>query len=401
MNRLMPRMPRPMAHAPRYPRLLASGVLLVTAAAMAAIGSPATAAMAAVHSGSPSGSTASSPKQISFSLITASGKGPDLRGRFTYSNIRPGTTITDHVAIVNHASASAYSLYGTDATGTTLKNVLTLLRPDQKPTDIGSWVHFGSNNASTTNLVMGASQAITEQFTINVPPNATPGDHTGAVVAALGLPRKNSKGQNVVIYERIALEIALRVVGPLNPGLRVESVSAGFRNSLNPFGNGAATVTYLVVNTGNVRMTGTQSVAVTGPFGMKSKVTPPPLPVILPGDSVRVTAAAPGLYPAGPMSAAVTVNPAIPPLLKSANEKVPPVSHDAASLFAVPWALVVVIMLLVGAGFGVRYFLRWRQRQQRALVEAAIARARTDTAKRILGARDKAEATGGKPDDKG
>jgi len=385
-------------------RLLASGLLAavamvagIAAPALAATAAPGhsaapnlparaqavTAGQAAQRAGSPAGSTPSD--EVLFSLLPANATKPDGRLRFSYGNVTPGSVITDHVALINRGSEAAYTLYGTDATGTTLKNTLTFLQSGQQPKDIGSWVHFQPSGAATLHEVLAANQGLLLTFTIDVPGDATPGDHTGAVIAAFELPRLIRGGRAVYLYQRIAVPIELRVTGALNPGLRVESVSTSFNDPINPIGTGSATVSFSVVNTGNVRITGTDWLTVTGPFGKKVHLNLPKLPVILPGDSVRVSGTASGLYPLGPMTATATVVPAFPSLLLAAGEKLPPVSQDSASLFAVPWALIVVILVLAGLGFGIRYYLRWRTRQQHEIVAEAVARARTDTARSILG----------------
>ena len=64
------------------------------------------------------------------------------------------------------------------------------------------------------------------------------------------------------------------MAGAYKGGLQVESVSSGFNVPVNPFGTGSASVGYTVANVGNVRLTGTAHVTVTGPFGMKSIVEP-------------------------------------------------------------------------------------------------------------------------------
>jgi hypothetical protein len=163
----------------------------------------------------------------------------------------------------------------------------------------------------------------------------------------------------------------------------VESISAGFGNTVNPFGDGTATVTYTLHNTGNVRLTGSQAVSVTGPFGIKAKVHGKQLPTVLPGDFVRITEHTTGLYPAGPLSAHVHVSPAnpsdAPPLAVPLAD-----SGGSASLFAVPWSLIGLIVLLCGGAFGVWRLWKWRRRQLRATLDAVAESVRSETEQRLL-----------------
>jgi hypothetical protein len=353
-------------------------------AAVAAPASPtaagAEAQLTASAAGTPSG-------QVTWSVQPATSKGPDSsRNAFSYGVVAPGSTIQDHVEIVNHSSQSAaFSIYATDTSGTSAKGAFLLLGPGQKSTDIGSWASF-PGGAKQLSTIIPAKQAIVQAFTINVPRLATPGDHTGGMVAAVGVTRKNAAGAAVEENFRIAVPLELRVSGALKASLQVQSVSTGFSDPLNPFGTGSATVSYTVTNTGNVRQSATPALLVTGPFGQSATVHAAELPVILPGDSVRVSASLPGLFPTGPMTAHVAVTAGWPkgtiPLTSAA-----PAAASSASLFAFPWSLLGLILLLVAIGVAAWFFFRWRRRLRRAELAAVAARASRDTEQRLLGVR--------------
>lgn len=357
-------------------RLLAGGLLLTTIAAGVATAPAAVAVRAAV--------AAPAPGQISWSVTPASATAPDSRPLFSYQNVPPGASVSDHVAVFNHsAQAVAFSIYATDASGTTANGALTLLPANQKPTDIGSWATFGGHG-SQVSVVIPGGKGIIEPFAITVPRLATPGDHTGGMIAQIALPQRNATGQPVTLYQRIAVPVELRVTGQLHAALQVRSVSAGFGNPVNPFGGGSAAVSYTVVNTGNVKLTGSQVVTITGPFGAKSTIRPRALPVVLPGDSISYTVSAGGIYPAGPVAAHVTVTPGWPrnnaPLTAPLT-----LASGSTSLFAVPWALIVLVILLTGAGFGGWRTLRWRRGKHQAEIAAAAEQARRETELRLLG----------------
>jgi hypothetical protein len=363
---------------------------IATPAASAAPSSPAVAAHAS-HAAMREHPGAGKPPGniISWSIVGATPKGPDGRYQFAYNNIKPGTVIKDWVEIFNRSTrAAAFELYGTDAAGTTPGNSLIYLEPSQKPKDIGKWTTvFASTtqpNAAQASYVMPGGTGVIEPFTISVPLNATPGDHTGGLMFQVGVPRVAANGNVVTTYSRIALPIELRVTGPLHSALQVQSMSTSFNDSINPFGTGSATISYSVVNNGNVRMSGTQVLKVSGPFGISSIVTPPHLPTILPGDSIRVTTTIGGLYPAGPFSATATVTPQWPPTSVQANLPLMTAS-SSASFFAVPWALLVLIVLLAGGGYGTYRYLRWRVRTRAADMAAVVAAARKDAERQMSG----------------
>jgi hypothetical protein len=363
-------------------RYLTGGLLFAAIGTVAIAAGPA--ALASKSSAAGSAQTLSGGNTIIWSESPASSTAPDTRAKFSYTNIQPGSVITDHVAVLNRGKQGvAFSIYATDATGTSLSNALILMPSAQTPRDVGSWVTF-PKGVSRLSIVIPGGKGIIETFKIAVPRQATPGDHTGGVIAQVSFNKLNNRGQLVREDHRIAVPLELRVAGPLHAGLSVESIATGFHSTLNPFSTGSADVSYTVHNTGNVRLTGSQSVSVTGPFGISSKVHLASLPTILPGDSIRITTQASGLYPLGPMNAHVQVTPAIPtgaPLLALPAGNV----TGSASLFAVPWSLIgLIILLIVAVVVGWRG-RGWQQRRLRRKLAAAADSARVETERRLLG----------------
>jgi hypothetical protein len=378
-----------------------AGGLLLTALipAAAAIAAPAASATpaspsAASQAGSPLGGQAAAAGapgagSVAWSAVGATPKGPDGRYQFVYQNIKPGTTIKDWVELYNKGATTAgFQVYGADATGTTPGNSLTYVAANKKSVDLGSWAAFYSSptapSTGQASFVIPGGHGIIEPFTIAVPGNAKPGDHTAGLMLQVGIPKINARGEHITVYSRIALPIELRVVGPLRAGLQVTSISTSFNNSVNPFGNGSARVTYQVTNTGNVRLSGTRALKVTGPFGISAAIAPQHLPTLLPGIPYTVTETAPGLYPAGPFGAHVTVTPSWPPTAQPLSLALP-VATGNASFFAVPWAVLLLLLLLGGVGYGAWRFLKWRRREHAADLAAVADRARKETEQRLLG----------------
>ena len=367
--------------------LLAAIAVAAATAGPAAVAAPLSPALTSGQSQQGSAMRGSPPGTVSWSVLPATANGPDLnRNIFSYSVLKPGSTVTDHVMIVNRGKGGAvFSIYATDAIGTTPAGALLLLTAGKKPTDIGSWVTFPGGAKQLTTIIPGG-KAIIETFKVHVPHLATPGDHTGGLVGAVSVPARNKAGVAVLENYRIAVPLELRVSGKLAAAIQVKSISTGFSVPLSPFGTGAATISYTVANTGNVRQSVTPALTVNGPFGQKSVIHAKKLPMILPGDSVRVTAAVPGLYPAGPMTAHVTATPGWPPKTIPIAQ-LAPIAAGSASLFAVPWSLIGLILLLAAIGVGYWYLRRWRRRTHNAEIAAAAAKASQDTERRLRGSK--------------
>jgi hypothetical protein len=326
------------------------------------------------------------PGAVSWSEIPASATAPETRSTFNYASVKPGTTITDHVAVLNRSAQSvAFTIYATDATGTSSSGTLILMPAAENPVDVGSWVKV-DKQAGKLSVVIPADKGVIEPFTISVPRDARPGDHTGALFAAVTFAAKARTGALVSEEHRIGVPILLRVAGPLNPGLRVEAVSVGQRTTISPVGSGSTAVTYTLHNTGNVRLAGTQLVSVSGLFGGALSTGRRPLPTVLPGDSVRVTVSPGSLYPFGPITAHVRVGPAAPPAEAQLATPLAAVT-GSASLIAVPWALLVVIVLIAGLAIGLWWLQRWRRQRLGETLTAVAEHARKETERRLLGQR--------------
>jgi hypothetical protein len=370
-------------------RVLAGSLLLAVIGAVAtapAVGAVPLSHASPVSAAQPGQPTLSGPTPgtVSWSVVPASATAPDSRTVYKYLNIQPGSTIFDHVAVFNRSlQSAAFSIYATDATGTSTSGALTLLPANSRPFSIGAWTTFPGHGGQFSIIIPGG-KGIIIPFDIKVPRRATPGDHVGGMIAAVGVPHRAANGQLVTVYERIAVPIELRITGKLVAALTVQSVSVGYSTPFNPFGGGSAHVTYSVANTGNVLLTGNQVVTFTGPFGGKSTIRMHKLPTILPGDSVQYTASAGGLYPAGSVGAHVTVTPTWPADFTPLPVELVSAS-GSSSAFEFPWALLVLVILLGGGGYGWSRVMRVRRRAHQAEIALAAEQARKETERRLLG----------------
>ncbi|XVV04949.1 hypothetical protein ACQPW3_05970 [Actinosynnema sp. CA-248983] len=208
----------------------------------------------------------------------------------------------------------------------------------------------------TAQVHLAPRSTVIVPFTLSVPTNATPGDHTGGIVASLTTEAAGADGQRVAVEQRVGARVYLRVSGDLKPELSIEELSATYDGSF--FGRGDTTVSYVVRNSGNVRLGGKQSVRVETPWG--SAIDAPgldDLPELLPGNTFRVKAVVPGVLPAGWLTGRVHVEPVAPQGIEP-----PAVVAASVTTAAVPWLLVVLLLLVLG------FVLFRRLRRRRAPV---------------------------------
>lgn len=278
---------------------------------------------------------APSSTDVRWSVQPSSAKGPDGRD-FVIRRAAPGERLTDYVGVTNlTARPLTFTVYGTDAYNTD-DGSFALLPAAQKPTDIGSWIGLGA-----AEYTVPANTRLDVPFSITVPADATPGDHAGGVIASIAEEAVDDKGQKVLVDRRVAARVYLTVAGDVAPTLKIDSVRLEYTQSTNPAEGGEMTVRYLVRNTGNLRLGGTGSVRVTGPFGWQlARTDVMDLPELLPGGSVTVTEKITGVQPTVRLNAEVDVEPA------DFEQKLPTVNRGT-TVWAWPWALVGLLTMAV------------------------------------------------------
>ena len=318
---------------------------------------PATASAGGSPGVSP-GATGDSSGNATFGIQPATAKAVDGRSAISYA-ATGGSIVADHIAVTNYsANPLALHVYATDAYNTA-DGGFSVLPSTQKPTDLGLWITL----AETFVTIPAKSTAIIP-FTLKVPLNASPGDHTGGIVASLTTMTHDAKGNQVAVESRVGTRVSVRVPGKLVARLAVSEISATYHESLNPFGSGSATVSYVVTNTGNVRLIGTQAVRVTSLFGGAEESLPiNAIKELLPGNSMRVVTQVYGVTPSFSATARITVTPAAyPGDLDPAFSSV----EQTGGMAAIPWALIVLILLIAAVAY-----LLWRRYRLGRLAAAA------------------------------
>ncbi|GAA3211125.1 WxL protein peptidoglycan domain-containing protein [Oerskovia jenensis] len=323
---------------------------------------------------SPSTSAASSAVETTTTRPDAHpvtwGVAPAAAPTFDFT-LDPGDTVTDELVVTNHGDVPLdLAVYAADAF-TSPTGALDVLPTGTPSEDLGAWI-----TADVPRVVVDPGGRGTVPFTLTVPADATPGDHTAAIVTSL----VTGAGEGgVAVDRRLGTRVLVRVAGDLAPSATVTEVDADYAGSWNPVGTGDAELTFTVTNTGNVRLAGPLSATVAGPAGVGSVVVPlGDLPELLPGDPLTLTGTVSGVAPLGRLSASVTLAPVV---ATTASTTLPDgaasPSLDLATgqghLWAVPWSAFALATLLVGAVLGLRALRRRARVRFEAAVDAALA----------------------------
>ena len=345
-------------------RTASSGAAILTLLLGLLLGWTGTAAAA------PAAPPASTPstQSLTWSVQPSSQKKPDDRSSFTYQDFTPGSTHEDYVAVDNFSTtAQTFSVYASDAFNTAAGG-FDLLAAGKQPTDVGAWVHLAASSVRVP-----ARSSVIVPFTVAVPADATPGFHVGGIVASLSSLGTSADGSQVRVDRRVGARIYLQVTGPLRPALQVEHLQVQYHDSWNPARPGSATVSYTLANTGNVPLAAHQSLhsaGLLGVFGADPKLADAPL--LLPGNSIRLTVQLPHAWPGVQLDASLQVAPytSVITLLQPAASV-----RASGSAWAVPWVWLAIVVALVLVWWGRRRLRRRRAaraRQQPAAERAPV-----------------------------
>ncbi|WP_052174176.1 WxL protein peptidoglycan domain-containing protein [Embleya scabrispora] len=265
----------------------------------------------------------------------------------------PGQTLVDVVGVSNFGDKPlTLRVYATDAV-LAADGGMTLLTAAERPKDVGAWIGF---DAESYTVAPGKRADI--PFRLTVPADASPGDHTGAIVASIKAEASGPGQQRFDVDRRVGARIYLRVDGPAVPRLAIEDLRLSYDNPIAMFGGAQAVVRYRVRNTGNVRTTAGVETTISGLGGLRlggpARAT---LPELLPGATHEVVQRFDGVFPAGRLTADVEV-----------TGKPATVATKSISVWAPPWLLLGAITLLLGAliAYGTAVLRRRRRRADAA-----------------------------------
>lgn len=298
-------------------------------------------------------STSGAASNDSWAVEPSGPDGPGGREHFVYT-LKPGQVFQDTVGLSNLSDEPReFLIFPTDAFTVPGEGGFAALREGQEPEDVGTWIELPTR---TITVEPGTRADI--PFQIVIPPDAEPGDHAGAILAvdaAQGdVVDPDAAGLGLQIRERVGARVYVRVDGPFEPALQVESFRVDYENPTVPFvQSGTAEVQYQVRNSGNLRLTPTAELKMKGPLGFTfATVEARELPEILPDGRILVTETLDGVPPAVRLTAEVSLE------ARTGEGDLYELTRST-SLWAVPWLLVGLVVVLVGIFVGWRW---WRGR---------------------------------------
>ncbi|MDQ1124076.1 WxL protein peptidoglycan domain-containing protein [Microbacterium trichothecenolyticum] len=303
---------------------------------------------------------------VTWTVRTASNSLGAERTNYSYT-LNPGAHLDDALVIANRGTENLeLDVYASDGY-TTSTGALDLRVAGEQSVGVGAWVTVPQRHVR-----VAAGQSVEVPFAVDVPQNATPGDYAGGVVTSLTVADASA---NVNVDRRLGIRTAIRVGGDLAPALAVDDLRVDWDGGVIPFLVGDATVHYRLHNAGNVALSAEESDAVSGPFDL-ARVDADPTeaaPTLLPGESWQRDVRVPAVAAMGVLVASVAATPVVTDAAGTITT-LDPVAASALG-WAVPWPLLLLVVLAVAAAvFGPR-LLRERGRRRREAEDARVAAA--------------------------
>lgn len=327
------------------------------------------------------GSGGKKPPGATVGVRTANAKGGDDRGNYTYE-IFPKGVVQDWISVTNFRyTPLTVRLFAKDVTSD-IGSTFSVQRSEETPHDVGAWIVL-----KKTKLTIPPRTEVIVPFQIGVPYNATPGDHTGAIIVSLLARAPKREGGTVIVDHRVGLRVHLRVPGDLKAALSIEKLKTDWGGSARPLGRGDAHVSYLVRNTGNVSMNVQSDLELSRILGLPTvHASAPAIKELLPGGSALVQQTVRNVFGTGPMKTHVTLHGV--PVDKNLKDKAVVVTN-VAGFSAWPCVLIVIlVVVLLLIGFGTHYERRRRRsKKERLAAEEAEQAALLASAKHRLTAR--------------
>lgn len=342
---------------PRLHRSVATALAVVLSFGAGVVDPPAASAQPAFDCSLPTRGTGVAPDgtitRVEEFALTPTGPNPDEPSSrpFFALDLAPGDRIEDSISVWNSGNVQlTFRLYATDAFNNP-DGAFDLIPSQDAPTDVGSWITLPQ-----AHLTVEPCTRVQLPITIQVPPNADPGDHAGGIVAELRSEGTGPDGSKVDLLKRNGSRVYLRVAGPLDPQLDIEALTTTWSGPLaNPF-DGTVAVSYRVRNVGNVRLTSAQRVVLKDVFGRKVQaVDAPDIRDLLPGNALSFRQELTGVTAGLRLTAEVELRPRA-----SADDGELPAARRSDATWAIPWIVLPLAAIVVAVA---RWWRRHRQRQ--------------------------------------
>ena len=234
---------------------------------------------------------------VSWSVEPATAAGEPDGHAWLELTLDAGSGAERHLRVTNRGDeAVVFSLSAADGYFTD-SGRFTMLPADRTSVDAGTWISLPDS------VSVAAHTSAVVPFRVDVPANATPGDHLAGVAAGI-----LSENDAVRVESRVGFRVITRVTGPITPAV-TSTATAEYLPSWSPFQPGRLSVHIVTTNSGNTRLNVVDDVTVSGPLGWGAQTRRPEASSeMAPGDVREATVVVDDVWPSFVTTASVTAS---------------------------------------------------------------------------------------------
>jgi hypothetical protein len=220
---------------------------------------------------------------------------------YFFHELTPGAVLTDEALVMNDGDVPVtLKLYAAD--GITAQNGGTAFTKQGQESTGASAGNSQWLSVPVTNIALAPGQEMITPFTINVPPDASPGHHVAGLIVE-GPPSEGGEGQLAVnVIRRVGVAVVIDVPGPHVAGLEITGTC------LRQQDEQGATFEVAVRNTGNIFVKGEGSLLLANRNGEELTSIPLSMDTVLPGDATTFQVTHPDRLADGDHVASATLN---------------------------------------------------------------------------------------------
>ncbi len=225
-------------------------------------------------------SVAQGQGSVTFGIRPAGPDGSPDGSYFSYV-LEPGAVIMDRLVAINDGQGPVtLKLYAADGL-TAINGGTAFSNQDEERSGTRSWLWTG-----VSELEVAPGQEVVIPFTLNVPSDATPGDHVAGWVAEAPPKSGSSQGLGVAVVERVGMAVVIQIPGPASENLTLGAICLNQESGSNYF-------QLPVSNEGSALTKGSGTLTLTDDAGFEVFAHPVKLGTVLPADSTFLRVDAP------------------------------------------------------------------------------------------------------------
>ena len=211
---------------------------------------------------------------------TTAANDPSAGAYFTY-DLAPGVTLSDEALVVNNGTGPiTLKLYAADGT-TAINGGTAFAGAEEERNGVRSWL-----SVDATDIVLQPNESLTVPFSVQVPADATAGDHVAGLVLEAPPKAGPTGGLGAAVIERVGVAVVIHVPGPSEESLSLGEICLNQKTGSNYF-------EVPVTNDGNVLTRATGTLQLEREDGNEVFSREVLLGTVLPGDSTQLRMDAP------------------------------------------------------------------------------------------------------------